>query len=111
MVKLHAKYYGRGPTRVRAYIIQSDVVVAVLEETFTLAEKTLIEGGEIAAIQDIRRRFQRAMEEEFRSIVEHATGYSVRSFTPDTDLHEDIAVEVFLLGAPLTNMTTFERER
>jgi uncharacterized protein YbcI len=108
MVRLHSEYYGRGPTKAKVYV-DSDLVAVVLEETFTPAEKTLIGRGESEGIQDIRRRFQRAMADQFRSIVEQATGREVRSFLSETDLDNDIAVELFLLGARRTDMTGFEK--
>lgn len=97
MVRLHAEYYGRGPTKARTYG-EGSVLVVVLEETFTRAERTLIENGEADSIQHIRRRFQRVMKDEFIAIVEAATGRPVRSFFSDTDLEQDISVEVFILG-------------
>jgi uncharacterized protein YbcI len=84
------------------------VIVVVLEETFTPAERTLIERGEAEGIQDIRRRFQRAMAEQFVAIVEQATGRTVRSFFSDTDLKHDISVEVFVLADERTDMAAFE---
>jgi uncharacterized protein YbcI len=109
MVRLHREYYGRGPTKARVYA-EDDLVVVVLEETFTPAEKTLISRGEAEGIQDIRRRFQRAMADQFRSIVEQATGRGVRSFMSETDLDNDISVEIFLLGEGKTDMTAFEED-
>jgi uncharacterized protein YbcI len=108
MVRLHSEYYGRGPTKAKVYV-DGDLVAVVLEETFTPAEKTLIARGESEGIQDIRRRFQRAMADQFRSIVEQATGREVRSFLSETDLDNDLSVEIFLLGAPRTDMTGFEK--
>jgi uncharacterized protein YbcI len=99
MVRLHSEYYGRGPTKAKVHV-DGDLVAVVLEETFTPAEKTLIARGESEGIQDIRRRFQRAMADQFRSIVEQATGREVRSFLSETDVDNDISVEIFLLGAP-----------
>ena len=96
IVRLHREYYGRGPTKARAHMA-GEVLVVLLEETFTPAEKTLIERGEADGIQDIRRRFQRAMRDQFVSIVEEATGRHVRSFFSDTDLSEDISIELFVL--------------
>ena len=64
MVRLQAEYYGKGPTRAKTYIVD-DLVVVVLEESFTRAEKTLAERGEREAIQHIRRRFQQQMAESF----------------------------------------------
>jgi uncharacterized protein YbcI len=107
MVRLHSDYYGRGPTKAKVYA-DGELVAVVLEETFTPAEKTLIARGESEGIQDIRRRFQRAMAEQFTSLVEQVTGREVRSFMSETDLENDIAVEIFLLGPPRTDMTGFE---
>jgi uncharacterized protein YbcI len=107
MVRLQAQYYGRGPTKARTYITE-DLVVVVLEETFTRAERTLIERGETEAIEQIRRRFQRHMADEFRAIVEQATGRVVKTFLSETDLKDDVSVEIFLLGDGRTDMEGFE---
>jgi uncharacterized protein YbcI len=107
MVRLQAEYYGKGPTRARTYIVD-DLVVVVLEESFTRAEKTLAERGEREAIQHIRRRFQQQMAESFTSVVEQATGRKVRVFLSDTDIEQDVSVETFLLAEERTDMTGFE---
>lgn len=106
--RLQSEYYGRGPTKAKTYY-EGDVVVVVLEETFTPAETTLIARGESEGIQDIRRRFQRAMAEQFKAIIEQSTGRRVRSFLSETDLEEDLSVELFILADDRTDMTAFER--
>src|SRR5829696_6147835 len=107
MVRLHSEYYGRGPTKSKVYA-DGDLIAVILEETFTPAERTLIDRGEADGIQDIRRRFQRVMEEQFVSVVEQATGRKVRAFLSETNLEEDISVEVFILAEARTDMTGFE---
>jgi len=107
IVRLQSEYYGRGPTKAKVHFA-GGVLVVVLEETFTPAERTLIERGEADGIRDIRRRFQRVMEDQFTSIVEQATGQQVRSFFSDTDLENDISVEVFILAGARTDMSGFE---
>ena len=107
IVKLQADYYGKGPTKARTYAVD-DLVVVVLEETFTKAERTLVERGELEAIQQIRRRFQQKMADEFKAIVEQATGRSVRAFLSETNLEADLSVEIFLLGEARTDMAGFE---
>src|ERR671911_2384091 len=97
IVRLQAEYYGKGPTRAKTYIMD-DVVVVVLEESFTRAEKTLAERGEREAIQHIRRRFQQQMADSFIGIVEQATGRRVRAFLSETDIDQDVSVETFLLA-------------
>jgi uncharacterized protein YbcI len=107
IVRLQAEYYGKGPTRAKTYIVE-DLVVVVLEESFTRAEKTLAERGEREAIQQIRRRFQQQMAESFTSVVEQATGRKVKVFLSDTDIEQDVSVETFLLAEERTDMTSFE---
>ena len=109
MVRLQAEYYGKGPTRAKTYIVE-DLVVVVLEESFTRAEKTLAGRGEREAIQHIRRRFQQQMAESFTSVVEQATGRKVRAFLSDTDIDRDVSVETFLLADDRTDMTGFEED-
>ena len=107
MVRLQSEYYGKGPTKAKTYIVD-DLVVVVLEESFTRAEKTLVERGEREAIQQIRRRFQQQMADSFISIVEQATGRRVRVFLSETDVDQDVSVETFLLADERTDMAAFE---
>src|SRR3954453_14355058 len=107
IVRLQAEYYGKGPTRAKTYIVE-DLVVVVLEESFTRAEKTLAERGEKDAIEHIRRRFQQQMADDFTSVVEQATGRKVRVFLSETNVDHDVSVETFLLADERTNMTDFE---
>ena len=107
--RIHGEYYGQTPGDVRVYQA-GDVVVVLIEETFTRAEQVLIGRGEADEVQVIRRRFQLAIADQFRAIVQNATGRSVRAFLSDTDLREHLAVETFVLGEPVEDMTGFERE-
>src|SRR3954451_16181879 len=107
IVRLQSEYYGKGPTRAKTYIVE-DLVVVVLEESFTRAEKTLADRGERDAIQHIRRRFQQHMADSFISIVEQATGRTVRAFLSETDIDQDVSVETFLLADDRTDMADFE---
>jgi uncharacterized protein YbcI len=109
IVRLQAEYYGKGPTRAKTYIVE-ELVVVVLEESFTRAEKTLAERGEREAIQHIRRRFQQQMADSFIGVVEQATGRRVRVFLSETDIDQDVSVETFLLAEERTDMRGFEEE-
>jgi len=107
IVALQTEYYGKGPTKAKTYIVD-DLVVVVLEESFTRAEKTLVERGEREAIQQIRRRFQQQMADDFTAVVEQATGRKVRAFLSETNLDADLSVEMFLLADDRTDMADFE---
>ena len=102
-----AEYYGKGPTKAKTYLLD-DIVVVVLEESFTRAEKTLAVRGERDAIQHIRRRFQQQMADSFTSVIEQATGRTVRAFVSDTDINQDVSVETFLLAGERTDMTDYD---
>ena len=91
------KLLALAPGEVRVFEA-GDIMVALIEETFTRAEQILIERGEADEVQIIRRRFQLAVADQFRSVVEMATGRYVRAFLSDTDLHQHLAVETFVLG-------------
>jgi uncharacterized protein YbcI len=107
IVRLQSEYYGKGPTKAKTHI-SDDIVVVVLEETFTKAERTLVGRGETEPVQQIRRHFQQAMADEFKSIVEQATGRVVRAFLSETNVEADVSVEFFLLGEVRTDMEGFE---
>jgi len=109
IVRLQAEYYGKGPTRARTYIME-DLVVVVLEESFTRAERTLVDHGDDEPVKQIRRSFQQRMRESFTSVVEQATGRKVRTFLSESNLEDDVSVEIFLLAGPRTDMVGFEEE-
>lgn len=95
IVKAHAQYYGRGPTKART-VWKEDVVVVVLEEIFTRAEQTLTGAGQFEQVRATRQAFQDQVAPLFRQIIEQATGEDVRSFLSQVN-SDGIAAEVFLL--------------
>lgn len=107
IVRLQAECYGKGPTKAKTYLMD-DMVAVVLEETFTRAERTLIEHGDVVPVQEIRRRFQQRMADQFKSVVEQATDRTVRAFMSETDIAADVSVEIFLLSEERTDMSRFE---
>ena len=109
LARMMGRYYGQAPARQVTHVLPG-LVVVILEETFTEAERVLIGRGEADGVADIRRRFQQAVEQEFRSVVEEATGSEVRAFISDVHLEANVSIEIFLLGDIKQNMTGFERE-
>src|SRR3954464_13412543 len=79
LVQLHSRYYGKGPTKAKTHMI-NDTVVCILRGGFTTVERTLLETGEVESVYQMRRSFQTAMEDAFRSIVEEATGRQVIAY-------------------------------
>ena len=96
MTRLHREHYGRGPEIVRT-VFGHDHVICFLEDLYTPVERTLLEGGETAAVRETRLAFQRTMERPFRAMVEEISGRKVRAFLSQVHFDPDLSVEVFVL--------------
>ena len=97
IVAIYSKHYGKGPTRAKTYLLD-DVVVTVMQDTFTTVERTLIDAGKGETVREVRTTFQYAMRSEFTDAVRAATGREPRGFLSQVDWHTDTAIEVFLLA-------------
>jgi uncharacterized protein YbcI len=75
----------------------NDTVVSILKGGFTTVERTLVETGEVESVYQMRRSFQQAMEEEFRTVVEESTGRKVIAYMSSIHVDPDLAVEIFML--------------
>ncbi len=98
MVRLYKEQFGRGPTRARTNWAGGDVLIAVLEDTLTPAERSLVRMGEHQRLRDTRMFFQYASVREFCEPVERLTGRRVRAFLSGIDTEADgLSTEVFVL--------------
>ncbi len=97
MVRLHKELFGRGPTKARSFWASPDVLVCVLSDTLTPAERRLAEIGEHNRLRDTRAFFQYAAEDRFREEVERLVGRRVASFISGIDIGTDTSAEVFVL--------------
>jgi uncharacterized protein YbcI len=98
MVRLYKHQFGRGPTAARTHWAGPDVLVCILEDTLTPAERNLVKMGEHQRLRDTRMFFQYATVREFCQPVEDITGRTVRSFHSSIDtLVDGMSVETFIL--------------
>jgi uncharacterized protein YbcI len=72
-------------------------VVSILRGGFTRVERTLLDTGQVESVYQMRRSFQQAMEEEFRKVVEEATGRKVIAYMSSIHVDPDLAIELFVL--------------
>lgn len=96
LVQLHSRYYGKGPTKAKTHWVD-DTVVCILRGGFTTVERTLVDTGKVESVYQMRRSFQQAMEEEFRTVIEGATARKVIAYMSSIHVDPDLAVELFVL--------------
>jgi uncharacterized protein YbcI len=95
IVRLFAEYLGRGPTKARA-IVTGTAIMVILEETLTKAERKLIESGMGSSVRETRRLLQDTMRDEMVAAVEDLTGRRVIGFLSDHQLDPDVSMESFV---------------
>jgi uncharacterized protein YbcI len=96
VVGIYADYYGRGPTKAKTHW-REEVVVCILEDAFTRAERVLVDGGRFEQVRTNRQAFQDEIEPLFRQKIETLTGRRVETCLSQVN-RDGVAVEVFVLG-------------
>lgn len=99
VVRVHAEYYGRGPTKAKT-IWRDEIIVCVLEDIFTKAEQLMVEHGRFEDVRLNRIAFQDEVGPIFRADVEKTTGRQVKSFLSQIS-PDGVASEVFILDGPV----------
>jgi uncharacterized protein YbcI len=97
MVKIYKDQFGRGPTKARTDFAGPDIVVSTLENTFTPAERSLVQMGEHQRMRDTRLYFQHASEMLLKGAVEEVLNRRVRAFISGIDTGADVATEIYYL--------------
>jgi uncharacterized protein YbcI len=100
VVGVHSQYVGRGPTKAQTFY-RGPVVVTVMENAMTKAERGLVRDGELETVLGMRQKFQRAMREDLVSEIERLTGQKVIAFMSDNHVEPDLAAELFFLDGPV----------
>jgi uncharacterized protein YbcI len=96
VVRIHAEHFGKGATQAKTYV-WDNLVVTVLRDVLTVAERTLIEADRAEAVRELRSTFQSSLEHTFRTAIERLTGRRVRSCMSQVDPYRGLGVEVFVL--------------
>ena len=96
IVRIHARFYGRGPTKAKT-VWRDDIVVCILEDVFTRAEQLLVDGGRFDQVRLNRQAFQDQIEPLFREVVEKVTGRRVDACLSQVNVN-GVAAEIFTLG-------------
>ncbi|HUA48778.1 MAG TPA: Na-translocating system protein MpsC family protein [Solirubrobacteraceae bacterium] len=99
LVGIHHKYLGRGPETASTFHY-GNVLVTLMNDVLTHAEKSLTRTGQLDAVNRIRQLFQETMAADFREAVERLTGRKVLAFISGNHIDPDIVAELFILDGP-----------
>jgi uncharacterized protein YbcI len=79
---------------------RKNVIVVLMDDVMTLAERNLVASGERDGVLSMRRRLKLAMRPQLVAAVESLTGGKVTAFMSDNHIEPDMAVELFVLDRP-----------
>lgn len=97
IVRTYRDALGRGPTRARSHHVNHDLLVCVLQDTLTPAERQLIAVGRHEEVQVTRSLLIRSIQPQLRAAVEELSGRPVIAMTSGFNPWDDMATETFLL--------------
>ena len=100
MVGIHLEHLGRGPKTASTFH-KDNVVVTLMNEVMTPAERSLARGARGDAVTQMRHLFQETMASDYIAAVEQITGQNVIAFISGNHIDPDMAAEVFVLDGSL----------
>jgi uncharacterized protein YbcI len=100
IVRIQRDYVGRGPTKAQS-LFRENVIVVLLHDALTKAERSLVEAGQVDAAVRMRRRLQAIMRPAVMGAVESLTGCHVTASMGDVHVDPDIVVELLVLDRPV----------
>lgn len=89
---------GKGPVHAETFV-NGDVVLTLMRDVFTVAERSLIADGREDSVLTTRMLWQHATEDMFKDAVGEATGRLVLTVVSGYELNDETATEVFVLEA------------
>src|SRR5918992_2084664 len=95
IVQLHKHFYGKGPTKAKAYL-QGDLLVVLLRGGYSRVEQTLHDTGHRDAVIAQRAAYQEAVEGHFRAAIESLLGREVLAFMSTNHEDPDMMAELFV---------------
>jgi uncharacterized protein YbcI len=96
MVAIMKRYYGKGPTGAKAWLLDDYVFIA-MEGGLTRNEETLIEDGKEEVVRTYRLAFQETISEETMGMVAELTGRTVLAYHSQILFAPPRAFEIFVL--------------
>jgi uncharacterized protein YbcI len=100
VVRVHARFAGRGATTAQAFHVRN-VVVVIMRGALTGGERALLASGREDAVRALRRELHEVMRVDVVAAVERLTGCAVEVRMSGTQVDPDVVTELFVLDHPI----------
>jgi uncharacterized protein YbcI len=98
MVRMQKEFFGKGPTKAKSYMFD-DLLLVVMREGLTTAEKTMLEFGHPNQVRQFRQLFQDEMCERLTEMVAELTGRKVVNYQSQVLFDPDMSLEIFVFDS------------
>jgi uncharacterized protein YbcI len=108
VVRSHKRFLGRGPQQAHAFF-RGTIVVVVLRDMLSEAERLLVADGGHDAVLDIRHKLLETIRPDLVQAIERLTGCTVEAFMLANHIDPDLAAALFVLDRPVPGQEPTER--
>jgi uncharacterized protein YbcI len=109
MVRMQKEFFGKGPTKAKSYMFD-DMLLIVMREGLTTAEKTMLEFGHPNQVRQFRQLYQDEMTERLTGMVEELTGRQVVNYQSQVLFDPDMTLEIFVFDSAAEHSADAEVE-
>jgi|SRR5579884_1284643 len=95
MVRMQKEFFGKGPTRAKSYMFD-DMLLVVMREGLTTAEKTMLEFGHPNQVRQFRQLYQDEMCGRLTGMIEELTERKVVNYQSQVLFDPDMTLEIFV---------------
>ncbi len=105
MVQAQKRYFGRGPTQAKSYLVD-DFLVVVLRGGMTIAESTLLKFGREHLVRHFRQELEHELARHLIDRLQELTGRTIVDHQAQVLFKPDVVVKMFFFesdgtgGAP-----------
>jgi uncharacterized protein YbcI len=100
MAAIQKSAFGKGPESAKSYLFD-DLLLIVMREGLTVAEKTMIGFGRHDLVREFRQQFENEMTSRIVGMVEEMTERKVLTYQSQVMFGPDVIVELFVFDRAL----------
>ena len=105
MVRAQKRYFGRGPTQAKSYLLD-DFLLVVMRGGMTTAESTMLEFGREGLVRGFRQEFENALAERLIDRLQELTGRTIVSHQAQILFNPNVVVDLFFFEPEIAGIAS-----